>query len=362
MAGAGLQAGFVAQHVVGQAVGGQQQIALVGLAGPAHGRGVGAGNPPHLGREAGRQRVEAAGLRQEGADLVQVGQPLPLHLQAGGLFAYLFLQAGIERLQRASHLVETGRQLAELVLRARFHPGGQVALLDRHHRAFQARDRAEHQQIAGVHQGHGAGDGQRHHRQLEQVQDGRPAGDLSLDAADEAVDQRHEVIGLARRRRGDARAGLPGAAQLGPAGLEVFELLARAGGPRHHQRARRVARLQQADALVELATQVGQLRRVGGAVGGQGQPVGLHPHPAGLVDGRGAAFQAPCHPQRQADRGQRQQQEAQAGRDQLGREGPAHMHQASLGRPGHSAFNLHQGECAPVRVRQRACGSSRPAC
>ncbi len=57
-----------------------------------------------------------------------------------------------------------------------------------------------------------------------------------------------------------------------------------------------------------------------------GHAPGLHAHAAGLVDRRCAAFQLPRHPQGQADRGERHQQQGGADGTQLGGKAPGTRH------------------------------------
>ena len=171
---------------------------------------------PDLAGEAACQRVQAGRARQERADLVQVGQALALDLQPRRLLAHLVFQAAVEGLQRLRHLVEAGRKLPELVVAVHHDAGGQIALLHRGEAALEPRQRIEHEQIARVEHGHRAGDGQRQHRELEQVQDRGPAGDLALDGRHQFVDQGHEGGGVAASLRGSGAGGQPVLAQLPP--------------------------------------------------------------------------------------------------------------------------------------------------
>jgi hypothetical protein len=110
-----------------QAVGGQHQVVLVALVGPADGHRVRMGHGAQLAREAVAQFLQAAGPGDEGGGLVERGQALVLLLQALGLLAHLGLQVLIEALQRLRHLVEAGREVAEFVGGAHLHPGHKVA-------------------------------------------------------------------------------------------------------------------------------------------------------------------------------------------------------------------------------------------
>jgi hypothetical protein len=60
----------------------------------------------------------------------------------------------------------------------------------------------------------------------------------------------------------------------------------------------------------------------------------VHAQPAGLVDGGGAAFELPGHPQREADGGQGHQQRPQAHGQQLGRQRELLAHGGSLAMAG----------------------------
>ena len=88
-----------------QAVAGQQHVALIGLVGPAHGGGIGPATRRICCKTLG-QRLQAAGGAGQRTDLVQGGQPLVLHGDAGGLLLDLVFQVIVRRLQRMRHEVE----------------------------------------------------------------------------------------------------------------------------------------------------------------------------------------------------------------------------------------------------------------
>jgi hypothetical protein len=148
-------------------------------------------------------------------------------------------------------------------------------------------------------------------------------------------------------RRGQ---GGPGGLERGPVALHGGKGLLRHVVMRHQQRARRVAGAQHAHALVELRQQPCHLLRVRAGQRLRHAP-GLHAHAAGLVDGRRAAFQLPGHPQGQADRGQRHQQQGAADGAQLGGQAPGARHARTVleawpDRPGATTEAVPQPPCA----------------
>ena len=312
----------------------EHQVALVGLVGPAHRRGVGARHASHLACEALRQRIQRGGGGDEGRGFVQGGQARALGLQAQRLFLHPRLQALVQALQRLRHAVEAGREHAEFVVAFDFHARRQVAFAHPRQARLQARQRVEDEQVGGVQQRHRAGQRQRHHPELEGVEQRGPARELALDGADEGVDAPDEDLGLQRglghrRRRGRG----PARTQVLPSGLHALERTLRLGVVRHEQRSRRVAAAQQQQAPVEAVQVRLQLLAV---AGGQGlrQAPGLHAHAAGLVHRRRAAFELPGHPQREADRGQRHEQQHAADGAELGRQREALSHRSDCGRGG----------------------------
>ena len=120
------------------------------------------------------------------------------------------------------------------------------------------------------------------------------------------------------------------AAPLGPELLDLGELDVHITIPGHEQGARGIALAQQQQAFVEQAHQRIELSGRQAGLHRAGQPPGLHAHAPGFVDGSGAAFELPGHPQSQADGRQRHQQQAGADADQLGRKGGGAEHAPRL--------------------------------
>ena len=93
--------------------------------------------------------------------------------------------------------------------------------------------------------------------------------------------------------------------------------------PRHEQGPSRIARPQQLQRFVERGQarlQIGQGNALGMQIllrQHQRQLVAAHAHAACFVHRRGAAFELPCHPQREANRGQGEQQENRTDRQEL---------------------------------------------
>jgi len=307
----------------------------------------------HQLREALRQRRQRVGLGDEGAHLVQRRKALALHLQPPCLLGHARLQLLVQRLQVRGHGVEGTGQLPELVLRDHFHPGGEVVLADAGHGALQPFQRLQHEEVAGVEEGHGAGDRQTHQHQLHAAQQGRSVGQALLDLAHEAVDAVDQRVHLRQRRRGGpARPCRP---QRLPARAHVGKALAGVGVPGHEERARWVARAQPLQAGVQRLGG-GLLCRAVGRGERQRQPVALHAHAPGFVHRRGAAFELPRHPQRERDRAQRQHEESAADRVQFGGQRPAQgRHGATVGSSARLRLEVRQ---APSARRRRAGTSS----
>ena len=158
-----------------QAVRRQQQVLAVGFVRPAHGRSVGAGHLAHLPGDALRQRLQRLGARHEGRRLIQRGQARALGFQMLGLFLHLGFKVLVQALKSGRHAVETGRERAEFVVCARFNARAQITPLHACQAGLQPRQWIEDEQVGRVEQGDRTADGQRHHHELDGVQDGREA-------------------------------------------------------------------------------------------------------------------------------------------------------------------------------------------
>ncbi len=341
-------------HRGGQSLGRQQQEALVGLVGPAQRDAVGARDPPHMPRKSGRQLVQRRGLGDQRRHVVQRLEPLALFLQLGRLFGDLALQVPVHRLQVLRHAVEALGQRAELVAGDPLHPGAEIAALDAFGRFLQLPDGFQHEQVPGIQQHRGADDGQRHHRDLQQVQQRSPARHVRLDRRDERIDVRGEVgnIGAQRVHRIGLR-GNPPRAELRPVALDHREVPPHGIVPRHEQRTLGIAVAQKLEAALELRP-LGRQRLLVGRADRQRQPIRLHPHAAGLVDRRRAALELPRYPQRDRDHQQRQQQERRAYQRKLGAQAPVSGMSHGGNLPRKPALCLRR-----IKARARLCPKRR---
>ncbi len=89
---AGLDALLAVGHRRGQTLGGEQQVALVGLVGPAQRDAVGVRDAADVPRESGGQFLQRRGLGGQRRHVVERFQALALFLQLGGLFGDLALR------------------------------------------------------------------------------------------------------------------------------------------------------------------------------------------------------------------------------------------------------------------------------
>ena len=105
----------------------------------------------------------------------------------------LDFQALVHRVQGSGHAVEAGRHLAELVLGINLDAGGELPQLDLGQALAKPAERTDHIQVTGVEHDHRPGDGQRHHGELEQVQDSRQARQVLLDGQHKPVDRLDKI-------------------------------------------------------------------------------------------------------------------------------------------------------------------------
>ncbi|MNS70104.1 hypothetical protein D3C72_1034420 [compost metagenome] len=230
-----------------------------------------------------------------------------------GLLLHAAFQAGVQILQSHGHAVEAPGDGAELITPAVRHPRRQVARLHARQSGLQPRQRAKHQQLRRIHERQGRCNGQRHHRELRNVEQGGPARELLLDGPDQPVHAADKCFGLLRnggRLRCVAACNrlLPRPAQHLPALLHRLQGRARGLVARHKQGPGSVAALQQGEAGVELADQQRHTLWIS-ARQGLCQLPGLHAHAPGLVDGGSPTFEGPSEPQRQANGDERHQEQ-----------------------------------------------------
>lgn len=126
-------------------------------------------------------------MGQEGADFVKRLQPHALRLDVAGLGLDLGCQPLIERLKRFGHAVETGRHLTELVLGINVDARRELPGLHLGKTLPESAQGADHVQMAGVEHDNRPADGQRHHRELEQIENGGQPGQMPLNGEHEAV-------------------------------------------------------------------------------------------------------------------------------------------------------------------------------
>ena len=174
--------------------------ALVGLVGPAQRDAVGARDSLHMSRESSGELLQRRGLGRQRGHVVERFEPFALFLQLGGLFRDPGLQVAVHRLQMFRHAVEAFRQRAEFVAGDALHPGAEIAALNALGRVLKLSDRLQHKPVTGVEQQRGAKNGQRHHRDLQQMQERSPTRHVRLDGGDERVDVRGERRGIGAQR------------------------------------------------------------------------------------------------------------------------------------------------------------------
>ena len=265
MAVAGLQALLLFGHRLGQAVRGQQQVALVALVRPAQRRAVGARHLRDVPREAVGQLLQRRRAADQRAHVVQRLQPLALVVQLGGLLRHLGFQVAVHRLQVLGQVVEAGSERAELVAAARRDARAEVAVLQPFDALLERRHRLEHEAVAAEQQRRTTGQRQCQHRRLQQVLQRGPARHVQLDGVDQRVDLCDEGRRLlAQPGRLHDAAAVPLLPQRGPAGFDGGEALFDRGVPGHEQRPLGVAGAQQLQAVLE----VRQLQLLAGRVGG----------------------------------------------------------------------------------------------
>ena len=122
-----------------------------------------------------RQLFNAAGLRQKRADFVQRLQPHALRLDVPGFGLDLRFKPFVHGIKLAGHAVETGGDLAKFVLGIDGNAGRKFSGLDPAQPLMQAAQGADDIQITRVEHDNRATDGQGHHGELEQVENGGQA-------------------------------------------------------------------------------------------------------------------------------------------------------------------------------------------
>ena len=112
----------------------------------------------------------------------------------------------VQRRQGGRHAVETGGDLAEFVLGIDFDAAGEFARLHLAQPLAQPPQRADHIQIAGVEHDDRPADGQRHHGELEQIQNRRQPRQVLFNRQHKAVN-RLDKIACRLQRNFHRRAG-----------------------------------------------------------------------------------------------------------------------------------------------------------
>ena len=315
--------------------------------------GVRAGRDLEAREEAPAQAFEGIRRIEEGGHVVEGRKPAVLLGQRARLLRDAPLESAVRRLQVRRHVVEAAREIAELV--PRFHGQPDVELAFGH--PLQALpdlvQRPHDHQEREIDECDGACDRECHQRELHASQQRRRPCDVGFDRRDEPVNRFDGALdgGARHFERVTRRHALERGPQRGPRGIEAGEFRRDLRCARNEQRPGRIAPAQRRDHRVECAdlptdqaasrrrprvTAIRFLRKVG-------ETVDAHPQAAGIVDRRRAAFEAPGHEQRRADRRQRDDQCDDLDPDELGAEPVRPWHDASCEAESRKDRRLHAG-------------------
>ena len=162
-------------------------MAFVALAGPAQCHAVCACNARQTFRKTLGHFVQRDRVGHQCGDLVQAFQAFTFLVEFKGFFSHFGLQVAVHRLQVLGHAVKPVSQSAKFVAGDTLHSGIKVALLDLLNRLFELPDWLQHKHVAGVQQHCSTQHHQGEHAHLQQMQQGRPFGNVGLNAGDKGI-------------------------------------------------------------------------------------------------------------------------------------------------------------------------------
>ncbi len=185
----GVQALLAVGHRRGQALGRQQQEALVGLVGPAQRHAVGARDAPHALARSRRRARSASWPSPPAPSRRRAPRAARAFPRARDVFSatlasrsrYIDCRCSAMPLKHSASVPNSS-----LVTRSTRAPKSPRCM--RSVACFRLPDGLQHEQVAGVEQHRGAETAKRHHRHLQQVQQRGPARHVALDAGDQRVD------------------------------------------------------------------------------------------------------------------------------------------------------------------------------
>jgi hypothetical protein len=304
----------------------EMQSAAIGLD-QAHGAGACPQPCAQLPEQLATELLGTARLGEQGGDLVKRAQLLVLVCERTGLVRNPALQGTVQIGQVSRHAVEARCQHPELVLRLDRQAHVEVASLHAPHAFLEPGDRPNDEQEHEIDKGDRSRDAEHDQPVLEHAQQRGLARDLVLHRQHQGVDLLHEALRrraiggehlCARLRLLCGQEGFDGWAHLiVPARLKLVEPLLDLVCPGHHQRAGGVACGELGERFLEgrglRPHGRGELSLRSGACRPLRQQhadvVRTHALAAHGVDCRRPALQLPREVERDADGGQRDQQE-----------------------------------------------------